>query len=376
MTGGGARVKDETVPGAIIDQVFDLLDDDAPLVALLQVGSTARGYALPGSDYDFMAFYATSQSRASAPQHIEVDGARVTVEEHDVDRFLAEAADYRFNLASLRQLHKLRDGRAHSPLQPEFAPLATVAANSHLDRSVVLAHCSAVAQQYGGMAQPETGRLKHALIGWTELLGTLDAVSRPRAEAYSKPKWLYRTLRGAGAGEALTVLDLLYRPSEQKARRALADLEVYVATSKDTTLPDTTRRLLSTALNDAREAVRHFPNESFPQLRFAAAQYVRLTGGHEGRGYDERPGDLDHAVASDDGTDFGEAHARFLDYYVSVAVRVVADARAAWTTRIGSRRFYTHVLAHYEATELLPYTSEIAVMRMADEVEAFVGRIR
>jgi hypothetical protein len=362
------------VPDAVRDWMQEWLRRERPLM-LLQVGSTARGYALPGSDYDFMAFFADEREHTSIDA--EAAGIRLTVDGNSLSRFVESAADFRFDLASLRQLHKVRDGIHRIAPAAETDYLLRLAASAHLDRSVVLAQCVRIAQQAGDVTAWPVRAQHQQLIAWTELLGTLVAVSLPGAEAYSKPKWLHRTLAKTGASATLDLLRLLYAPEGADPRALLRGLEEHWARDFETVSPGYGRKMLAAALDDAREAVEHFPEWSFTQLRFTAGRLHRLSRHEEPVAVLAAGGRLPSHVAAAMrcGADLSlhSAWASFRELYASVARGAVDDARRAWTSRIGSRRFYTHVLGFYDATDLMPHAVEDRVLAMIATVEDFVA---
>jgi hypothetical protein len=343
------------------------------LVALIQVGSTARGYGLAGADFDFMAFYEGGDLR-SHPCHDIVDGVQVTLEHHDLDTFIEQIGDYRFNLASLRQLHKVRDGIHHRPVTASFDVLARIADGAHLDRSVLLQACGEVALAWPSLPARPTAFQQQQIISWTELLAMLNATSRAGQEAYSKPKWLYRTLRGTGQEDAILLLDHLYQPSKERAERALEALRTLADTDQLSSLRDTDRRLMATALTDAADIAAEHPDDSLPQMRFAACQYHRLLHGVHPLGLLRRGEALARiefltAMSVDAAADPTRLRARFIGFFGGLATELEAEFREIWSTRIGSRRLFTHILATYEGVSILPHAVEPRVLEWVAALE-------
>jgi hypothetical protein len=363
------------VPDPVREYVGAVLQSDTPLM-LLQVGSTARGYSLPDADYDFMAFF--GDERDSSSVHNSVAGTPVTIDQNSLARFCEDAADYRFNLGSLRQLHKVRDGIHRIQPASGTEQLLSMAHSAHLDRNVLLAQCARIAQQAEGVLTWPGEAQHQQLISWTELLATLAVVSRPGLEAYSKPKWLHRTLERAGQTAALLAIERLYAADEAAARLLLRVLEEHWVLEFETVTSGRHRKFLSAALADARSAVEHFPRWSFTQLRFAAGQLHRLARQEDPVAIlaagAQIPAPIATAMRCGAVVTADAAWATFREVYASIAPGVAAAARQDWVTGIGSRRFYTHLLAFYDAADLTPHAAEDRVITMANGIANFLSQ--
>jgi predicted nucleotidyltransferase len=148
------------------------------LHGILQVGSSARGYSTPNSDVDLMAFYNTDSQLVSQPIHTTYQGVKVTLEQHDLNNFLLDTLDHRFNIASLRQLHKVRDSVVLQADQ-HLLKLITISQLAYLDELVLLLALKNIAPEWSLIRETNVAHSRHLLIKWSELLSTLDVMTSP-----------------------------------------------------------------------------------------------------------------------------------------------------------------------------------------------------
>ena len=339
---------------------------DYPLSALLQVGSTARGYSSADSDYDYMAFYSSPELFRSSSVHNTVAGHRVTIEHHNLDVFFEKSADFRFNLASLRQLQKIRDGREVRAPDPNFANLRRLAKSAHLDRRVLLRVCAEIEAVFPTVSEWNPDLQQQQLILWAELLSTLDLTSRSAVEAYSKPKWLYHALSGSNMTEAIAILNELYQPSFQTAREALDQIMLTSRRLDMTKLTETDQRLLQTALFDSQVMAQEYPLLAFPQLRFTADRMLFFIYGSRAVDFLRRDEPIPEPrlflpLQIQRKADTSASRSRFRSFLTSVNARMIAEFPRVHPGGMhpgspGSDNLSAHLLHSYSAS-CLEYSS-------------------
>ena len=334
------------------------------LLCVLQVGSSARGYALDNSDVDLMAFYRISGDFRAFPNHSTFGDTRVTLEHHDLTTFLIENGDFRFNPGSLRQMHKVRDGRVVLGKPENIAVLREVAAAASLDPRIPLRYLASIQDKLTSLRNAAEVVQHQTLIGWTEMAATFLVTSTVGVPAYSKPKWLLKTLDGAAFKEAAALVRSLYAPTAS-LRQASLDALLAMYAAENARIPESHRILVRTAMNDAAQMVKHAPDDAGPAVRFAAIQLWRSLYARSPvvdiRADRPVPEFLIHALGTADTSLLGDWWLSFERFVDGTWTRVVSSSQQKLESTIGTNRFVTHLLDTYEATDMLPYLSAIAV---------------
>lgn len=333
-------------------------------LCVLQVGSSSRGYALDNSDVDLMAFYRVSGDFRAFPNHTMFGDTRVTLEHHDLHTFMIENGDFRFNPGSLRQMHKVRDGLPVVGDVTRIEILTEIARAASLDTRIPLRYLASIFPQIT-TCRTEPHELQHQrLIEWTEMAATFLVTSIPGAPAYSKPKWLLKTLDAALLTDAAALLRSYYEPSASQRHSSLDGLlGIYENVSAH--ISESYRILLRTAMNDAAQMMKHAPEDAGPAVRFAAIQLWRSLHGRSPlvdlRAGAQVPGAVVEALGTVEPSrldDWWQGFAQFLNL---ASESVAAPSRKKIESKIGTNRFVSHLLDTYDATDMLPYLSSIRV---------------
>ena len=364
----------EHVPESLIlPFARDRLLSEYPLVGLFQVGSSVRGYSLDKSDIDLMAFYHCPQHFRAFPEHTQTSGIQITLEHHGLTQFLRENGDYAVNPGSLRQMHKVRDGRLLLGTLEDTLLLRTAAAESCLDPRPLLYYLAQIATRFGGVRGISQQAQHQTLLSWTEMISTLSVMSKRGGPAYSKPKWLLRALTDAAMSEASNLILQLYGPATpDRLTAGLHGLHSLYSQVQVQGVAEPFRRLVTTAINDAEQMTIHEPTAAFPSLRFATIQVWRSLHGETplrslARG-NALPVDVMSALGGKVDLDLESDWSRFLRFFTQTFDASRDESLDACNTAIGTRRLMTHLLETYDGTELFPYVSELPVRRWIDQI--------
>jgi hypothetical protein len=348
-----------------IDQFVNLHLLPYHVHGVLIVGSYARGYSLDQSDVDIMVFYETPAGfTAHSTYDLEHEGVSFTIEHHDIRQFIEYTLDHRFNIASLRMLLKVRDCVILQG-DEQVHDLIRLARLAHLDNSVLLEALSRLIDELSTLRHSSSQYRRQALLRWTELISSLDLLCNAKRDAYSKPKWLYRSLKRNEMLEAVSTLDSLYVPTVNRIALSFQGVEQIINALDLSTLPQKDHRLFfNVTINDVKAMKTHFPFELGPPLRFLAATYYRFFCGVSDP--------LEH-VASDrpfsiagfeaiferlNPPEYDEANSvrLFVGYITSLCMTLTAffDERAK--SDIGSVTFVPYFLSSYNAIYLMSNT--------------------
>ena len=343
------------------------------VLAIFQVGSSARQYSLDNSDIDIMAFYRAAEPFRSFPNHTSLDKLRITIEHHEITTFIKENGDFKTNIGSLRQMHKVRDGVIIFGQPGSVRHLVEVAKISCLDPRVVLAYAAHICENMEQAKQQSADVQHQILIDWSELLSTLLLVSEPGRSAYSKPKWLIRSLRTSGMDVAADLICELYGEPGSRLRNGFDGVRLLYEKNLDS-IDEPYKILLRTAINDADQIIAHRPEAAFPALRFTAIQLWRAL--HKQTPFDmlragqSIPNEIQISIGGPSPSDIAPLWGRFMAFFRAAAAEIHAKSSEKVASRIGTDRFVTHLLAAYDATFLFPYASELTVSKWISRVGA------
>ena len=350
----------ELVAADVLQYVRDALLPHT-LAAVLLTGSVGRRHALAGSDLDFMAFYRTIDGFASYPYHGDLRGQRVTIEHHDIAEFLRRTSDFSWHLGSLRQLHKARDGVVVLGNAASIDAVTDVAHHAHLSSHLVTVLLNRIRADRSAVASLPAAVSHQVMLGYVELLATLRLLSRPGAPAYSKPKWLLRSLEAGGDRSGSDLIRRMY-PDHCELIGSLALLETCAAALESRELDDNGRRLISTAVNDAQDMVRYRPADAWPAMRFAVISAWQLsTGTHpvvQLRRGDEVPEPVLRAMGMNESATRAAWLRPMVDSYVREVGDDVGQRTPEVTSSIGSARLVGHLMRAYCADDIFPWMAD------------------
>lgn len=333
------------------------------IIGVLQVGSSSRGYALATSDIDLMAFYETDGQLIARPLHTDFNGRKITLEHHDIDQFLDDALDHRFNFASLRQLLKVRDGKVIIKGTKKLNLLQELSHRAHLDRNILgpaLNACHAETDQIQSLGDEAK---RYYMIKWTEIIATLDLLSTRGSAAYSKPKWLYQSLKLAEKNMAIELLDCLYEASEVDSDIIERSVNNIINTYDYHSLDERYHMLFSTAINDALSMLKYKPLESLPGVFFLAKIYYKFFFNADP--YENvitNTSFKDHnfgQVFRPKSSSYSAAYAQrlFYEYLGNLHEELLRKITLKCESAIGSTRFANYLVDHYDLFNIMPYSS-------------------
>ncbi len=332
-----------------------------PSHGVLLVGSASRGYSTKASDIDLMAFYNSgSQMNPDSEFCVTGEGHEITIEHHDLSRFIDEALDHRHNLSSLRMLKKVRDAVVLEADQ-ELMGLIELAKQAHLDLTVMLWAFRELSRQWEEIKLAKPALQRHYMIQWAELLISLRLLCDKNAPSYSKPKWLYRNLRDGHFEEMKCLLDDLYQIGAARNAGKLEALEglerKYLAS-----FPEVNRGFIKFMGTECREMAVQFPEEAGPVFRFAANAYFWLLFAKDPLGYLRNHApfrDAEFEVFYERKTPENYHPTRTLRKFGSFIRElgrwVVADISLHRLGSVMSRRFVPYFLINYNMANMLPY---------------------
>jgi len=354
------------------------------VLALLLVGSSARGYAVDTSDVDFMAFYDSGQRLPSTSTFTTYRDVNVTLEHHDLHTFLDDTLDHRFNLGSLRMLLKVRDGVAVSGENDTTRRLMDVARLARLDDSILLCALDQLVDEWPVIRATSDAHRRHLLIRWIECLASLDLLNRANGAAYSKPKWLFKSLRAGGLQEALSLLEKVGRDADAESQRSA--IEAIASHYDAERLPAGTRGIFRLCLRDARAMLTHAPAEAGPVVRFLGDTYYRrfcdgdpLDGVSGQRAYPIGAFEAIFSPRLPAGYREEEVVADFVRYARGLATRICDRIEHRGQPVIGSRNMVAHFLGRYAAMGIFPPHVSLRRSRVpghVDQSELWQAKVR
>lgn len=336
------------------------------LHGVLLVGSRARGYATEESDVDLMAFYDTGNTLISKSLYSAVyKGVEITLEHHDINSFTDDVLDFRFNIASLRMLLKVRDGvvlEADNSLKY----LLEIAHMARLDDSILLQSLYLFTKEWENIRKYNSSHRRHELIKWAEILLTFDILTKSRSVAYSKPKWLYKNLNDLGNISGIELLNSLYIPTDEHIKNMFEGVEQIVNNYPVNKLPEDNQGFFNVNINDVTTILKHKPHEACPAIRFLIYAYYKII-------YNDDP--LNNLLTLQPFYDssfekifelqppygYNEKVALelFISYVEELAKKTCKNMKIKWTADVGSKRFVSYFLASYNITEILPYSQKM-----------------
>jgi predicted nucleotidyltransferase len=354
---------------------------DYELHGILLVGSSARGYAIENSDIDLMAFYNTDKKLRSRPIHTKYKNIKFTLEHHDLQNFLQDTLDHRFNIVSLRQLYKVRDGIVLES-DDSLTFLIKIARLAHLDVSVLLSVLKRIAAEWESALTSNQVYFRQFLIRWTELLATLDILTHTKSAAYSKPKWLYRALNLAELKNVIELLDDLYVSTPERVENVKKSIKHIIQSYNLQEFNKTFHQLVETAINDTNSILQASPQEAFPQVRFTANLYYKFIFGKDPINELFSNTKLENPLFEEifelscpQEFSFQVAISRFIKYAQALLNRNYDKIESEKKSLIGTQKFMGHILASYNVPDLLPLNHLTEREKSYSEVDLWLKNI-
>ena len=329
---------------------------------ILLVGSRARGYAVGQSDVDIMVFYDADDKFVSHSTHdIALADTDFTIEHHDLAQFFDEVLDHRYNIGSLRMLLKVRDSLV---LQggDELNGLLRVAMSAHLDMGVLLDTLAHLVANWHQLTDASVPYRRQLLLRWTEFISSMDLLCQVGREAYSKPKWLYRTLTKNRATHVIELLDSIYCNTPDRIEAAYRATEAIVDHFDLSRLPLKDNYLFfKVTIADVRAMKDHHPAEIGPVIRFLATSYYQFFCGpdpleHVRLGTAFPATGFEAVFESNTPAEYNDEQSfeLFKSYIRRLSLSVISHFAQRAASDIGSLTFVPYFLASFGATDLMP----------------------